>query len=140
MTQIELFDHKKEYLDYNAASQLLGVSVATLRNWVKAKYIKPAMNGTRKPYFEKEDILTLKENLTEGNIDRLKSRANKRNSNLTFIPKEYLHNNDDYHKVERLVSYLRENRTPIDTALLLVSLIVLKKSELLIKYHLNNPG
>lgn len=131
MAQLELFDIQREYLDYNTASHLLGVSVATLRNWVKADHIIPAVNATRKPHFQKNDILRLKEKLAKGVIDRLKSRANKRNSNSTFIPKEYLNTSEDYKKIENIIFLLKKDNFPIDTTLLLLSLVAIKKSGLI---------
>lgn len=134
--QIGLFDigntHITEYIDYNKASHLLGVSVATLRNWVKANHIKPAINGTRKPLFKNEDILILKGKLAEGTFDRLKNRANKRNSKSTFIPVEYLHNKDNYEKIERIIALVNSYKIPIQTAMLLLSLTLLKKSNLIL--------
>src|SRR5918992_895298 len=130
MSQLGIFDKENEpitnYLDYNEASHLLGISIATLRNWVKANQIKPVVNGTRKPLFLSEHIHSLKKRLAEGEINRLNSRANKRNSKSTFIPKEYLHDKQNYKKIEHVISLLKPYKLTTAATMLLISLNLLK--------------
>lgn len=136
MTQISLFNKTKvDYIDYNNASQLLGVSVDTLRNWVKAKYVFPFIKN-KKAGFLKSDIQILKQKIINGEIDRLTSRANKKNSKDTFIPKEYLKNKNDLLKIQKIIAIINENKIDTELALLLLSLNSLEKKGL-IKNNLN---
>lgn len=63
------------------ACELLSISAATGRNWIKTGGLVPDfLDSKTKPWFEESTLLSLKEALTSGNNDRLKSRRNK-----TFI-------------------------------------------------------
>ncbi len=69
-------------------SLLLGVSAATVRNWVKHEFLAPvASNG--KTTFERNKVLQLKEQIANGQIDRLTRRANKSRSVVLSVPEEH---------------------------------------------------
>ncbi len=60
------------------ACQLLSISTATVRNWMKSGRLVPVSNDSKtKPLFEENYLLSVKEALANGSIDRLKSRRNK---------------------------------------------------------------
>lgn len=73
-------------IDPSMAAELLGVSVATVRNWTKLGRLVPASSSPI-CYYEK-DIKALSEDL-EG-ADKLKSRRNKKRLSTNFIPKSYI--------------------------------------------------
>ena len=60
------------------ACELLSISTATGRNWMKSERLIPVAGTTHnKPAFEESTLLSLKEALASGNIPGLKSRRNK---------------------------------------------------------------
>ena len=125
MSQLDigLFDNNlpDDYIDLEEASLILGVSPATLRNWVKIGHIR-RITGQKKPVFRKSDIELLHAKLKDGSIDKLKTRANKKHSTTTFIPKEYLLNRNDYQRILSVISYIHTKKIPTSTALFLLSL------------------
>lgn len=72
----------KEKLNNKQIASILNVSHVTVRNWIKAEIIPENAD-----IFE---IFTIKKRIKLGKIDRLKSRANKQNSDKMFVPVEYL--------------------------------------------------
>lgn len=138
MRQVGLFDDQLDILlSYQEASEILGISVATLNNWVKAHYISPATNGTNRVLFSDSDIQAFKRKLSDGEIDRLNSRANKRHSKITFIPKEHLKSKVDYEKLEELILLINQYSLDKQTALLLLSLSLLKTRGLILNNDLS---
>ncbi|MCD4652893.1 helix-turn-helix domain-containing protein, partial [bacterium] len=63
-------------------AELLDVSLATVRNWVRHGYLIPVEN-TKNKFLENEVIL-LKQKIESGDIQRLRTRANKKLSNISF--------------------------------------------------------
>ena len=60
------------------ACELLSISTATGRNWMKSGRLLPfGYDAKSKPLFQENDLLSLKEALVSGGSDRLKSRRNK---------------------------------------------------------------
>lgn len=66
---------------------MIGVSDATVRNWVKAGYLVPM--AQRPLTFQEIDVLRLKSQIRAGSIKRLRSRANKASSSILVTPKGY---------------------------------------------------
>jgi len=75
---------KDEKLNISEVSQILNVSQATIKNWLKTGVIAGSLTLNT--------IEKLKKSIEYGEILRLDKRANKNNSNKNFIPKEYLNN------------------------------------------------
>lgn len=60
------------------ACELLSISTATGRNWMKAGRLVPvAASSGKRPKFEEPYLLALKESLANGSVSGLKSRRNK---------------------------------------------------------------
>jgi len=59
------------------ACELLSISTATGRNWMKAGRLISVSEKGAKPFFEEDALLTLKTALADGSISGLKSRRNK---------------------------------------------------------------
>ena len=75
----------QNYYSVQKSAEFLNVSEATIRNWVKLGVLDS--NGTRPLKISKQAILTTKENIQNGTIDKLKKRANKLNSIKRNVPK-----------------------------------------------------
>ena len=74
-------------LSLGRAALMLGVSQATVRNWIKAGHLTPA--ARRPVQFQEQAILDLQSRIISGEVERLRTRANKTSSRLRFIPAEY---------------------------------------------------
>ena len=80
-----------EKVDLQKTVSLLGVSSATVKNWIKHDYLTPEARGNEGVLvFDYSQVKNLKENLDSGKVSRLNSRANKSNSSHSFIPEEYI--------------------------------------------------
>lgn len=109
------------YLSLKEVCEELSISTATGRNWIKLGKLIPESNATKKTYFTKEYITTLKKELQSGENSALKSRRNKK-----FISGFALYN-----------SYVSENCINIPTLQKLLTLISENKimlSENMIQY------
>lgn len=65
---------------------MVGISAATMRNWVKAGHISSAKHH---PLFMKNDVLELKNNLANGELQKLTHRANKTSSKENVLPVQF---------------------------------------------------
>ena len=59
------------------ACELLSISTATGRNWMKAGRLIPVSENGQKPLFEESSLFTLKKALADDSLPGLKSRRNK---------------------------------------------------------------
>lgn len=82
----------QENINLKEASKLLGISEATVKNWVKNKTISYSTNNL----FSLEEILNLKSNLESENSTRLKSRRNKSKIKGIKLSKNYTLDKDLY--------------------------------------------
>ncbi len=92
ITKNKLLRDEIENISAHNAARIIGVSTATIRNWVKAGDI--SVSATKPLSFTKKEILALKENINSGKILRLTTRANKSQSKEFLIPAEYAANFD----------------------------------------------
>ena len=99
------------------AAQQLGISTASISNWVRHGYITNTNN-----MFEYNEILSIKNKLETGKISRLNKRANKSNSNSKFMPAECITSKKSIPGIVKIVSYIHNNNIPIDQALFLLTL------------------
>jgi len=116
-------------LTVNEAASFLGVSSATIRNWGKNGSLS-AIQKTKPISYPKEDIRKLKEQIKNGQIARLSTRANKRNAKRTFIPSEYLQDQNEQLLLCDLSDYYHTNNCEINKTLLFLALNFLQKHRL----------
>ena len=100
MNQISLFDNEKNIenitlIDITEACELLSISEATGRNWVRSG-LMPVVNNGKKPMFSRNTIEDLAVRIKTGEVKRLKSRRNKTQTSGVVIPKNYIENNVSY--------------------------------------------
>lgn len=91
---IDLFDISEE-ITLEEACRILGVSVATGRNWIKTGLIVPVQN-TKELRVNKIEVLDLLDKIKNNKIDRLKSRRNKTKVNGNVVSKKYLDDSESY--------------------------------------------
>jgi len=113
---------KNQKINLEDAVSLLGVSSATVRNWIRHDYLTPEKNDSKKLVFDSLQVQDLKEKINSGQIDRLSKRANKKHSTNTFIPDEYATNYKVINFVESVVDSYRQKS--LDRHALLFSIIL----------------
>lgn len=112
----------EKYIDIDETVSLLGVSSATVRNWIRHQYLTPHTHLGNKMLFKFLEIQDLKQKIVSGEINRLSKRANKRHSTSLFIPEEYAENRDLIDLVQRIINKL--NAECLDKNTLLFSIIL----------------
>lgn len=122
--------YKNQKVSMEDAVSLLGVSSATLRNWIKHDYLTPEKQSGKKLTFDAVQIQNLKERISSGEIDRLSKRANKKHSTNTFIPDEYAADSSVANFVEKILITQREQLLSRDSLLLAIILNLLKSKDL----------
>lgn len=80
-------DAPKPSLSAAQAAQQLGVSSATIRNWIKAGHLVAI--ATRPLAFEEDAVLHLKQQIGSASFTRLTRRANKSGTVQRLLPAEY---------------------------------------------------
>ena len=81
-------DVHQDILNINSTAKILGVSTATVRNWVKAGDL-PLHSSSKSYYFDKKDVEKIKLKIFTGQFAKLTKRANKIKSQKIFVPTEY---------------------------------------------------
>jgi len=97
-----------QLINTRQAADLLEVSEATVRNWVRHGYISPVTGSVKR--FSVADLENLKQRISVGELDRLRRRANKNKAGNSFIPAEYLDKQtfrDDIANIQKI--FLEEN-------------------------------
>jgi SAM-dependent methyltransferase len=108
----------------NNAASIIGVSSATVRNWVRAGHIVPSSH--RPLCFLEEEVLFLKGRIVSGALGRLRSRANKAKSNLRFVPKEYSKHSASLLLVEKVAEIFRSKHLDLGRTLYIAALRLLE--------------
>ncbi len=106
-------------LTISKASEVLKVSQATVRNWIKAGIISRNILS--------EEIILLKNNITDGKIQRLNKRANKLNSNKYFVPNEYAGNHDIIKSVDKIIAETKKYKKNVRAFLYNITISFLKE-------------
>lgn len=115
---------EKKHLSISKVASHIGVSNATIKNWMRHDYLKPiAEEGST--LFTEEDVLTLQDRIRSGEINRLNKRANKRSSSKKFIPKEYseIDNSDEWLKT--IIGHISNNSLELEPTVFYLALNVL---------------
>lgn len=114
-----------KHVSVDHAAQIIGVSSATIRNWVKAGHISPA--STRPLSFLEESISNLKSKIGSASFGRLKTRANKVGSTSNFLPEEYAENHSLILHISDIVACFKERSLEIEPVIFLATLRLLEK-------------
>ncbi len=106
---------KDSYMTINKVGEYLGISPATVRNWIKSDKIGTIIvNG--KTFIPNEELSALQN--TIDNTQLLKSRRNKSRNSANFIPKAYIDTNSPNFKI--ILSLLKDSSNSIDSSFDLV--------------------
>ena len=116
-------------LTINETAENLGVSIATIRNWVRHNYLTPISVNDKK-HFSLDEVIILKNKLDAGGISRLNNRANKRNSTKKFIPIEYAGNDDFNINLSLISEPINTYSLNLNKSILFLALKLLQKENL----------
>ena len=99
-----------QFYSISEASEILGISKATVKNWVKLGKLSCI---SRNPYvFSKEEIHSMHKKLD--NSEYLKSRRNKTRLSSNYMPKSYINSSSpNYPIIKSLIRDLEVSQVPI---------------------------
>ncbi len=121
-------------LNLENAAAFLGISTATVRNWVKCGRLR-TIDKDANDFFCLNEVKSIKMKIASGDIGRLNKRANKTTANRAFVPNEYLADKKNLACWNEIIHFIKDNPLDLSVILLLVSLNVLKKESLL--FHIS---
>ena len=127
---------KRKIIKIDDVAIYLGISTATVRNWIKTGNIRTISEKKYNFYFD--DVKKIKENIENGFIEKLNGRANKSKNQNTFIPDEYLESEQDFNIAHDTVSFIQKNKIDIETSIFLLTLNLLKKEDILIRIKIQD--
>lgn len=109
------------------AAKIVGISSATMRNWVKAGHIAPSKTSPLS--FSEKEVLSLKNQLGAGSLHKLRTRANKARSEENILPSEYASNNDLVESIKAIIDLVDRNELDVEIVLFVASLRLLEIDE-----------
>ena len=103
-------DSKNRTISISKVSEILGISEATVKNWVKLGKLACI---SRRPYvFSEEEILRLHKTLDDS--EYLKSRRNKTRNSDNYIPKSYIDSKSpNYPVIKALIAALEGRKVNV---------------------------
>ncbi len=107
------------------ASSLLEVSPATVRNWQRHGYLSKAT----KRHLPRKEVLSLKQKLVSGELDRLQKRANKKQASASFVPDEMLVSKSFAQELEIILQHISEHNLEVGASLCVLALRLCVLSE-----------
>lgn len=132
MSAKTLLSDSNKLLNVNDAAIMLGVSDATVRNWIKTKVIESETNSPN--LISKKTVSTFLSNLKHGNINRLQKRANKTTSGKTIIPSEYI-SEDSLNSISSIINICKRKALSLDESLLhLIIAYLIEHQEINLKH------
>ena len=94
-------DTPGELISLQEACDILSISTATAKNWLRLGKLVSSENETT---FEKNYILSLAKRMNSGEDNRLRSRRNKKSLKGKFIYKDYIYNIENQSIIEEILS------------------------------------
>ena len=137
MQELTASINAKNVMDLKKAASFLGISTATVRNWVKCGHLQTYTDDKRY-FFHLSDIENVKTNITNGNLNKLNGRANKSKAERTFIPDEYLQDGVSVDDITKIINFVSEKKITISLSLLLLSLNLLQKEKIFSSITIQN--
>lgn len=124
-------------LNLESTATLLGISTATVRNWVKCGHLQTLGEKT-KYFFHLTEVENIKSSIANGNLEKLNKRANKAKADRTFLPDEYSQDKIGFSELNFIVDFIKSNNIDLFPALLLISLNLLKKEKILLEVNIRD--
>ena len=120
----------KQHISVSETARILGISETSVRNWVRHGFIKASMNRARF-IFLKDDVLSLRNRILSGDLNRLTNRANKFSSSKIFFSNELFHTIEEKQAVLEILDFIMRHNMPFASTLFFISLILLNKNNML---------
>ena len=130
-----IVDAHKEILNIKNAADLLGISTATVRNWIKNGQL-PTYKNNNNYFFYRTDVEKIKSKLLSGELEKLNKRANKIKAKRTFIPEEHIKAQTNLDEINYVINFIQKNNIKTTVALFLLSLNFLRKEKVLLKTNI----
>jgi DNA-binding transcriptional MerR regulator len=121
MKNLDLFENEKEMLTVGAAADTLGVSIATVHNWIKLGLLVSPTGKTKS--VTKVAVEELKNKIESGKTEKLQTRANKKFTNKKRTHSE-LNDADVSHFLEMVDGYSDEYT--LDELLVSVAMVLVE--------------
>lgn len=118
---------RMKVVSVDSAAQIIGVSSATIRNWVKAGQICPI--STRPLSFVEQAIFDLKAQISCNSVGKLKARANKVASSNIVVPDEYITNTEFNLQISELLNLSKERPLNIQDAMFHAAMYILESRD-----------
>ncbi len=115
-------------------ADVLGISQATVRNWVRAGHLEN-VGGKRGLLFRQNQVRDLKSRIAAGEIDRLTRRANKTRAQGSALHAELVPDDETRQAVNRVLTAVSSNELSVSSALLAVAIGVVRRQE-----RIEDPG
>lgn len=130
MGQLELFSIKHrtddQKLSVSAFATAIGVSSATLRNWIRLGVVSADLNL--------KTAQEIKKSLSTGALERLGKRANKTRSKGSFVPSDYAGSQGAAEEAVRVANIVKSGNLSLETSLFVLVMRLLElRGEVLIK-------
>ena len=122
-------------IDLGRTAEILGITKGSIRNWIRHEYLKPIDSQGR--FFDQDQVLKLKDDIVNGNLDRLKTRANKIRADKHFLPVEYVMGQENRKAIITLVNYIKEKKIDSRIAILVVAIRLFIDNKDIISSDLN---
>jgi len=132
-----IFNNNEAVINLESTATFLGISTATVRNWVKCGHLKTLGEET-KYFFHKRDIENVKSKILNGDLEKLNKRANKAKADKTFVPDEYAQDKNGFLQLSSIVEFVKSNNVDLFSAVLLITLNLLKKENILSKVSIDD--
>lgn len=116
-------------LNIAQTAEILGVSNATIKNWVRHEYLFP-LDKSKEMLFDSNKVSSLKWSISKGEIERLNRRANKRNSLKKFVPKEYAGKDTLNSSITSISDHIIANSLEIHQSIFLLSVNLLTNEKM----------
>ena len=98
-------------LNIESAAMFLGISTATVKNWVRCGYLQ-AFDENTKYVFYKKDVENVKSKILNGDLKKLNKRANKTKADRTFIPDEYAQDKAGFEELNSIIAFIKSDTVP----------------------------
>ena len=103
-------DREEKDLSVTELCEMLSISDATAKNWIKLNKIKPNYIKNSVPYFSKEYVNSLIEEIKSDSSNTLKSRRNKKFISGSFFYKDYIFTSSkNLDKISSLLDFILSN-------------------------------
>lgn len=110
----------QDMLSLSDACSELSISIATGRNWVKLRKLIPSDIVKRTPYFAKDYISKIKEDIANGENKALKSRRNKKFISGSNVYNSYVSDNSvNIATIQKALDIIEQNAITIDESIII---------------------